>query len=251
MKLNVLLCLLWLCAWTVCAEDFPHQVEAPLQRSLALQQQTQQQADSWEQEKQQLLREYEQLQQQQRQLEQRRDSLLGQTRECTAQIAEAERAIREAKRLTSESQPFLEQSVVRLRQAVAEDLPFLTPERTERLERLQQAIDDPQLAAGEKYRRLMESLQIEADYGRSVEVSQQNLSLAGQNALMNVLRVGRLALFAQSLDGRRGAFYDVALARWQPLDERWQSELQRALAMGSKQRPVDLTTLPLGRMANQ
>jgi len=48
---------------------------------------------------------------------------------------------------------------------VAEDLPFLKEERTQRVEILKHLLTDPQTGVAEKYRRILEAYQIEADYG--------------------------------------------------------------------------------------
>ena len=53
----------------------------------------------------------------------------------------------------------------RLEESVARDLPFLTEERSLRLASLRQELVRPDIAGAEKLRRLLEALQIEAQYG--------------------------------------------------------------------------------------
>jgi len=243
-------CLLF-CATSVFAQPFSEQVTTPVEQTLELRQQSQREADVWHAERLKLSAELERLELQQQQLSRQRSDLQHQVDERTLRIAALQRAIAESKRLTDEMLPFLQQSVEQLRQQVAADLPFLSHERQQRLQRLQQVLDDGSVAIGEKFRRTMEALRVETEYGRSVEVIQATLTVDGRSALMNQLRVGRLALFAQSLDGQRSAIYDPVSELWQPLDGNVNSELQRAIDMGSKHRPVDLLSLPLGKVVAQ
>ena len=54
-----------------------------------------------------------------------------------------------------------------LAELLTEDAPFLTEERTERIDNLQVLIDRADVTVGEKFRRIMEAYIIEADYGRT------------------------------------------------------------------------------------
>ncbi|MCD6526159.1 MAG: DUF3450 domain-containing protein [Desulfuromonas sp.] len=233
------------------AQPFSDQVTTPVAQTLKVRQQAQREADAWQAERLKLSAELERLELEQQQLSCLCDDLQQHLDERTLAIAALQRAIAESKRLTDEMLPFLQQSVDQLRQQVAEDLPFLVHERQLRLQRLQQALDDDTVAIGEKFRRTMEALRVETEYGRSVEVIQATLTVDGRSALMNQLRVGRLALFAQSLDGQRSAIYDPVSEQWQLLAGDVNGELQRAIDMGSKHRPVDLLSLPLGKVVAQ
>ncbi|MFW6387428.1 MAG: DUF3450 family protein, partial [Thermodesulfobacteriota bacterium] len=103
-------------------------------------------------------------------------------------------------------------------------------------------------SAAEQFRHLMQILQTEYDYAHSVDVSEKELEIEGERVFMSQLRIGNLALFGLSLDQERSAVYDPAAREWRWLDREWNAELGRALAMGDKQRPVDLLSLPLGRL---
>src|SRR3546814_6970753 len=76
-----------------------------------------------------------------------------------------------------------------LEKFVALDLPFLHNERQARIDNLKQALGDPQVNAGEKFRRILEAYQIEVDYGRTLGV--ERIDIDGRS--MDVLRVGRIA----------------------------------------------------------
>jgi len=84
-----------------------------------------------------------------------------------------------------------------------------------------------------------------------IEVLQQTLLIDGRDLLMNQLRIGRLALFAQSLNGEQSVIYDMASQSWQNLDRQYNRELGRAIEMGLKHRPIDLLTLPIGKVVSR
>ncbi|MEA3466413.1 MAG: DUF3450 domain-containing protein [Thermodesulfobacteriota bacterium] len=253
MKLYLLLCVVMLVfgVGSALAAPFADQVKQPVTQTLEIQQQSQHEADAWDVQRRKLVAELEGLQLQQQQLKHEKSDLNRQVDNSELAIAQLQRAIAESKRITGEMTPFLLETLHRLEQQVETDLPFLHQERQLRLRRLSAALQDSQLAIGEKFRRVMEALRVEAEYGRSVEVTQRTMSIDGRDVLMNQLRLGRLALFGQSLDGQRSVIYDMTGQRWQPLDKQYNSEIDRALEMGSKHRPIDLLTLPLGKVVSQ
>lgn len=236
------------CAW---AAPFADQVTVPVGETLAVQQQSQQRADAWQAQRLTLVAQLTTLQQQQQQLQNKKTVLTQRVDAQRQAIEQLTRTINESKRLTDEMLPFLSETWQLLTQQIGHDLPFLQYERQTRLDHLNTALADPQLAVGEKFRRLMETLRVESEYGRDIEVVQQSLLIEGRDLLMNQLRIGRLALFAQSLDGEQSVIYDMATQSWQPIDRQYNRELGRAIEMGLKHRPIDLLTLPIGKVVSR
>lgn len=236
------------CGW---AATFAEQVTVPVADTLAVQQHSQRQADDWEAQRLSLVAELAALQQQQQQLELKKTEQTLRVDSERKAIAQLTRTIEESKRLTGEMTPFLTETFDLIAQQVDQDLPFLPQERQLRLRHLSEGLADQQLAVGEKFRRVMEVLRVETEYGLDIEVAQQSLVIDGRDLLMNQLRIGRLALFAQSLDGENSVIYDMALQSWQPLDSQYNRELGRAIEMGKKHRPIDLLTLPLGKVVSR
>jgi hypothetical protein len=112
-------------------------------------------------------------------------------------------------------------------------------------------MEDPEVSVSEKFRKAMEALLVEAEYGSTIEVYQQTIAVDDAPSLVNVFRLGRISLFYQTLDQKRCGFYDVAAAAWRPLPTAFNRCLQTAIEIGAKRRPVELLTLPLGRMVGQ
>ncbi len=248
MKIYVLILVMLLCTLRVEAQTFTQQVQRPLESSIEMQQQSQQELDAWEQEKAELLSQYEELLRRQAAVAEHNTRLEQQLEALVQKTEQSRVAVLQAQELEQEMEPFLRQSVQMLDVVVQQSLPFNLAERRARLHQLQQDLLTEEVSGAQQFRHLILALKAEYDYGHSVEVERIELVIEGEQVIMSQLRLGTLALFALSLDQQRCAVYDLALQRWTWLDSRWCPELGRAVAMGNKQRPVDLLTLPFGRL---
>ncbi|CAE7314307.1 exbD2 [Symbiodinium pilosum] len=115
------------------------------------------------------------------------------------------------------------------------DQPLLLVERKARLAALRENLNRSNVTLGEKYRRVIEAYQIEAEYGRSIEAYEGSLTLDGRDLTVDFLRVGRLALYYISLDGSEAGLWDPAEKQWHDLDEEYLSLLDFALRVARKQ----------------
>jgi hypothetical protein len=131
-----------------------------------------------------------------------------------------------------------------LEQFVALDAPFLLDERRARIDDLKTLLHDPDITLAEKYRRVMEAYQVETDYGRTMEQYRGKLQAQGSDRQVDFLRIGRVALFYQSLDGRRAGIWDVASRSWKPLASEHHGALETAFRMARRQAAPDLLILP-------
>ena len=151
-----------------------------------------------------------------------------------------------ARKLRESLEPYLEEVVTRLESFVSQDLPFLAQERAQRISFLKNTLNDYHLDLGEKLRRVYEALGVEATYGKMVTSSDETLNLDGKDTEVTVLRLGRLAMFYQSLDGEKIGFWNIQSGRWEPLSREYPQTIRQALEMARRERTVQLITLPLG-----
>lgn len=166
----------------------------------------------------------------------------------TGSIEELERRMHEAGLLQSSLQDTLNTVMSRLEKFAAEDLPFLTEERERRLETLRRELARPEVAGAEKLRRLLEALQVETEYGKTVEVNQQEIAVDGDSIFADVVRVGRVSLFWRTPDGDRAGTFDQGTWQWVELPPSYGRTIGNAIEMASRIRPVQLIELPLGRI---
>jgi len=150
------------------------------------------------------------------------------------------------KKINRELEPYLDETVKRLREFIKGDLPFLTEERQKRLLALQSVLDSYDAGIAEKLRRVLEALRIEVDYGGQVEVTEEQITLADRPRTVQVFRLGRLALFYRTLDGKEIGRFNPETGRWEKLPSRFSREMERAMEMAARRRAADLLKLPIG-----
>ena len=243
-----LLCFLVWSGSLEAAGDTKTQIEAPVRQSITTLKQTQQQEEQWRQEKEKLAAQFEQLQQRQSEMQRRMVQLQQQIKATQTRVAAKEKQLADIEQIAGQITPFLKELVTTLNAHIVDDLPFLSAERQQRVDRLEDLMADPDVALSEKYRKVMEALQVEAEYGFTIETYQETITLNDQTLLAHIFRLGRLGLFCLSLDGRQGGFYHPAAGAWQPLSAAHTQALHNAINIAAKRQPVELLTLPLGRL---
>jgi hypothetical protein len=151
------------------------------------------------------------------------------------------RQLAEIDRTERELLPLMLRMVQGLESIVAADLPFLQQERKERVDGIKRLMSDPSASNADKFKRILEAYQIEAEYGRTLGAERTEID----KRAVDVLRVGRSALFYLSTDGREAGWWDSAKASWQPLDSRYIAQLRRGLRMARETLAPDLLQLPM------
>ncbi len=214
-----------------------------------IQQQTQQRQEDWAAERSDLLVRYREAKANVQYLTERVALESEKSAALDERIAELRRRLAESQRLAASVQDTMNAVLVRLEDWFARDLPFLPAERATRLASLREELVRPDVASAEKLRRLLEALQVEAGYGATVEVYQDQIELMGEDLFVDVLRLGRLSLFWRTSDGKRVGEYDRGSGCWVELPGKHNRSIMLAMEMASRMRPVELINLPLGRIA--
>ncbi|CAI8152361.1 DUF3450 domain-containing protein [Pseudidiomarina mangrovi] len=125
------------------------------------------------------------------------------------------------------------------------DVPFLGTERDERIANLSDLMERADVDVSEKFRRVMEAYQIEADYGRNIEAYNGVMDINGQSQDVEFLRIGRLVLIYKTRDGSQMGVWDQQQKTWQALDSSYSSGVQEAIRIARKQLAPDLLMLPI------
>lgn len=125
------------------------------------------------------------------------------------------------------------------------DLPFLKQERETRIEFLREMMDNPDVSLPEKYRRIMEAYQIELEYGRTIEAYNDTIQFNGGQSTVDVLRVGRMVLVYQTLDGKHSGYWHPIEKTWQTLPSGYLDSIAKGIKIARKQSPPELIKLPL------
>jgi hypothetical protein len=141
--------------------------------------------------------------------------------------------------------PMLQRMVESLERFVELDLPFQPEERAERLTQLRELMVRADVSLAEKYRRVLEAYQIESEYGRSLEAWRGTLVEGDSTRVVDFLRLGRLMLFYQTLDGREQGYWDFRQAAWSTLPDDYRRSLQQGLSIARQQQTPVMLRLPL------
>jgi len=230
------------------AQDDAEKVRKTVDGTVTIEQETQGQLDSWAEEKAALLARYETAKASVAYLEQRVALEKKEVDALETAIADLRRRLDESDRLNASLQDTLNAVVGELDEWIQRDLPFLAEERQDRIQALKDEMAKPDVTGAEKLRRVLEALQIEANYGGTVEVHQDRITVAGETLFVDLLRIGRISVFWRTPDGQRTGEFDRATGAWVELPSKYARNIGMAMEMASRMRPVELVALPLGRI---
>ena len=141
--------------------------------------------------------------------------------------------------------PLMIKMIDTLEKFVQLDLPFLTQERQQRVADLKTTMDRPDVTLPDKYRRIMEAYQIEMEYGRTIEAYTDTIKMDGQEYTVDVLRVGRLLISFQTLDGSLSGTWNKELKAWEKVSSEFDRSIKQGIQIAKKQAPPELVKLPL------
>lgn len=164
----------------------------------------------------------------------------GQLEGQQSEIASLEQQIVALDTVALDFPPMLQRMFDELEQFVTGDVPFLQRERSERIARLRDIMNQVDTAPAEKYRRLVEAYQIEMDYGRTMDFYRESLS-DGRSA--EFVRLGRVSLMYLADDGETG-YWDNQQKTW-IVDDQYDRAIERALRMAKEEEAADLIRVPV------
>lgn len=137
--------------------------------------------------------------------------------------------------------PLMLNMVESLKQLVELDTPFLLEERTNRVKRVEESLKKADIKTAEKYRIILEAFKIEYDYANNMESYQDKIV----NKTYNFLRIGRTALYYQSLDLKEYGYWNKTSKSWEKIEEsNAKSNIRKAIKIANKQQNVDFLNLP-------
>jgi len=164
------------------------------------------------------------------------------------QVFELQRRMKESEQLHTVINDTLQSVYSRLENMVASGQPFLLEERTQRLDRLRTTLVREDVNEAEKLRRLLEAVLIEAKYGETVEMTQESITINGELLFVDLLRIGRLSMFWQTPDKSQTGTFDPVESAYVELPAQYARSITQAMEMADNMRPVELISLPLGRI---
>lgn len=137
--------------------------------------------------------------------------------------------------------PLMDKMIVSLEKLIQSDIPFLLEERTNRVNSLKNSLDRADIKTAEKFRIILEAFKIEYDYANTIESYEDLL----EGKTYTFLRLGRTALYYQSLDQKDHGYWNNQSKQWVNIDDTSaKSNIRKAIKIAQKQRNVELLELP-------
>ena len=172
------------------------------------------------------------------------EQLARQVKSQDAEVASLEEQLSALQVTEREVQPLMAQMVETLDQFVTLDAPFLLQERAKRVATLKEMMERADVAIAEKYRRILEAYQIELEYGRTLDAYQGRLGDGDDARIVDFVRLGRVSLMYQTLDGTETGYWNQGKRQWQREDG-FAKQVKDALHVAKKIGAPDLLRVPV------
>ena len=162
------------------------------------------------------------------------------------EMAELAASIDRVTEVERQVMPLMLRMIEGLDQFVGLDIPFRFDERQERVDRLRTIMDRADVAVSEKFSQVLGAYQIENEYGRTLEAYSDTINLNGSDIIVDLLKVGRVALVWQSKDREITGWYNRQTKRYEEIDESdYATSVSRGIKMALKQLTAGLIAVPV------
>ena len=141
--------------------------------------------------------------------------------------------------------PLMTKMIESLDMFVEADVPFYLQERRERVARLDVLLTNVDITAAERFRKVLEAYEIENAYGRSIDSYTDTLNVDGLDRKVDILRIGRAALYYQTQDGQKSGVWDQNERAWVALPGGQNRHIRKAIRVARKQVAPELLSLPI------
>ena len=110
--------------------------------------------------------------------------------------------------------PVLKQAIEQLRTSVKNSIPFKLEQRLQALDDLEQRLDTHVVSPNKAANQLWAFVEDELMLGKSSGIYNETINIDGQDRLVKVLRIGKMAMFYKTHDGRYGVTKKMG-GQWQ------------------------------------
>ncbi len=159
-------------------------------------------------------------------------------REITASIGKAQA-------LEPQVVPLLGKMLGALEAFVKADLPFNKDERMASIFKLKDLMTNPEATTSSRFRSIMDIYTVELEYGNNYEAYKEVQNVDGSDIEVDMLRIGRVALYYQTPDQKKSAMWDTANKMWKELPSSVNRDIRKAIKVAAKTTAPELLSLPL------
>lgn len=161
-------------------------------------------------------------------------------------MADLDQSIADVTVIDRQIQPLILRMLEGLEQFVELDIPLYREERMERVAELREDMDKAEYSVADKFRRVLEAYNIEAEYGRKLHNYTAPVEIEGVERDATILGVGKIALLYQTPDTKYSGVWDKEAGEWVALDAgEYRSAIQNAVKIAKKQASINVMNLPV------
>ncbi len=226
----------------------PSTIKHEILSNITLQQNVKELGDTWAQKRAKLLQQIQELKSQNLWLNYQIKLYKAYIEEEKQTIAELKRRQEILEQINIKLEPYLDKVVNNLSNFIDQDMPFLMQERKTRLSFLRQSLINYKIGLGEKLRRVLQALEIEAKYGMEIQTREDEINLNGQKLDGYILRLGRMDMFFISLDRQIAAKYNKYQKKWIKISNEYIDDIEQTIEISQKKRAAQIVDLPIGRL---
>lgn len=151
----------------------------------------------------------------------------------------------EMKKINAELLPILDRGLKRLTAFVETDIPFDKSARLRRIQEATHTLNDYDAGLLAKTRTLFDQVAREVDFGYSMDVEETEIDIQGRSIRVKLLKVGRVGLFALSMDAEKAYVWDAVQEKYVPL-KGGVREIDEAIQIAEQIHIIELIRLPMG-----
>lgn len=153
--------------------------------------------------------------------------------------------------ITAQTTPMLIDMIDDLERFVQADLPFRLNDRTESINALRTAMENPQVPIVEQYRLIIEAYKREMEYGRTIQTWPEEIAVEGVEApvMVDMFLYGRVALVYLSPDNKYAARYDRASKAWVPVPGKFKEDIAQAIKVAKGTTTPSVLYAPATRLS--
>jgi hypothetical protein len=154
-------------------------------------------------------------------------------------------SIDKAKDLEPQVAPLLNKMLGALESFVKADLPFHKDDRMLSIIKLKDLMTNPGATTSSRFRSIMDIYTVEMEYGNNSEAYKAVQNVGGEDIEVDMLRIGRIALYYQTKDQKESAMWDTANNGWKALPADVNRNIRKAIKVAAKTTAPELLSLPL------
>ena len=161
-------------------------------------------------------------------------------------IADIDQSISDAAVIQSQIPPLVTRMLDGLDQFIDLDMPFDLDTRKGNIEAVRANLDRSDVTSAEAFRQVLELYSIELQYGRGIESYSDTIEVDGASREVDVLRIGRVALVAQTTDGASTRAWNNSSRSWEELSTAdYSAAVRKAVRIAKKQATIELLNMPI------